>query len=162
MTPVNLGDLPSNESAPTGNVQVKRGKVGVGQEGWNSQSPMYIEPPPSAWPMYIYTQSKYAGWWVIRAETIFSLADATWQYFNWYVHLSSPDENGIQNEYNYHRLHSALSWQPSCLDTAFKLKGNTYYEATMYFGDRSGGTLYRWCGAEYSYIKGEFIAEGSL
>ena len=162
MTPVNLGDLPSNEAAPTGLVQIRRGVVGAGQVQWSDHSPMY-ENVGSPWPMYIYISTgNRPGWWVIRAETIFSMADAAWYYFHWYIHLSQADENGVQDDHNYKCQHSALSWQQSCLDTAFKLKANAYYEATMYYGGRSGGTVYRWCGADYTYIKGEFIAEGSL
>lgn len=162
MTPVNLGDLPSNQPVPTGLVQIRRGKAGQGQLPFRDNTIMYEEINFDLWPLYITIGTTRPGWWVIRAENIFSIVDATWHYFNWFVRLSQPDENGIQDEYNYHRLHSALSWQQSCLDTAFKLKANTYYEATAYFGGRSGGTIYRWGGPEYTYIKGEFIGEGSL
>jgi hypothetical protein len=159
MTPVNLGDLHSNEPVPTGLVQLKRGQID-GQSPFADWSYIY---DGVGGPMQIaITTGNRPGWWVIRAETIFSIADAAWYFFHWFVRCSPVDENGWGDDHNYHRLHSALSWQQSCLDTAYRLKANTTYTATMFCAGRQAGTIYYWTGSTYHYIKGEFIAEGSL
>ena len=160
MTPVNLGDLPSAEPVPTGLGQLKRGNQD-GQVQWADWTQMYHDSAP-LYEMRISIYPPRPGWWVIRAENIFLMAEAAWYYFHWFVRCSPADANGITDEHNYHRLHSALNWQQSCIDTAFKVNASTYYEAGMFYGGRSGGTVYRWTGSTYSYISGEFIAEGSL
>ena len=159
MTPVKLGDLPSNEPAPTGLVQVKRGTVGAGTQSWADYN-YFLDGAGN--PMQIAITPTRPGWWIVRAETIFSIADGAWYYCEWRVRCSPADANGIGDDFNYHRLHSALSWQQACLDTAFKLNANTTYTASMVIGGHSAGTWYYWAGAPYHYIKGEFIAEGSL
>jgi hypothetical protein len=159
MTPVKLGDLPSNQPAPTGLVQFKRGAanaqtvcpadhnaMGDGAGGY----------------MQIGITPTRPGWWVIRAENIFIIADGAWYYFAWYVKLDPADADGNYQDYAHHRLHSALGWQQSCLDTAFRLNAGQAYLATMVFRDRQAGTVYYWTGPDYCTISGEFVGEGSL
>jgi hypothetical protein len=161
MSPVKLGDLPSNQPVPTGKIQFKLAGPAAAVVcppnntimGDNSGNPMQIA---------ITTPPTRGGWWVIRAENIFSLADGAWYYFAWYVQLSPADADGKSIDYAHHRLHNALGWQQSCLDTAFKLNANTAYTCAMYFRDRQAGTVYYFTGPEYCYISGEFIAEGSI
>ena len=160
MTPVNLGDLPSNEAAPTGRVQFKRGAANAQvlcpidhtAMGDGAGSPMRLE---------IWGQTR-PGWWVFRAENIFIIGDNAWYWFAWYIKLEPADENGVSQEFAHHRLHSALGWQQSCIDTAFKLKANQYYIATMTFRDRQAGSVYYWTGPDYCTLSAEYIAEGSL
>jgi hypothetical protein len=162
MSPVALGDLPSNEPVPTGRVSLKRGASNSGVVCPPNNSIMY-DGPGSPWPMYVYVDTgSRPGWWIIRAENIFILSDAAWYYFAWYVRLDPPDADGVSIEYGHHRLHSALGWQQSCIDAAFRLNPNTHYEATMYFRDRQAGTVSYFTGPDYCTIGGEFIAEGSL
>ena len=161
MTPVALGDLPSQQPVPTGLMQFKRGAIDAQVVCPADNSIMY---DGAGSPMQIYlTTGSRPGWWVIRAENIFVIADAAWYYFAWYVQLGpTADVNGIQNQYAHHRLHSAVSWQQSCIDTVYYLNPNTTYAATMRFRDRQAGTVYYFTGPNYCYISGEFIAEGSL
>ena len=158
MTPVALGELPSQQPVPTGFGQIKRGQVD-GQSPWGDWNYLY---DGAGGLMQIAITPTRPGWWVIRAETIFSMLDAAWYFFHWFVRCSPADANGITDEHNYHRLHSSLSWEQSCLDTAFKLNANTTYTATMFCAGRSAGSIYYWTGGTYTYISGEFIAEGSL
>jgi hypothetical protein len=160
MTPVALGALPSNQPAPTGLVQYKRGAANA-QTVCPADS--YAMGDGAGGYMQIgITTGARPGWWIIRAENIFIIADAAWYYFAWYVNLNVADANGIQNEYAHHRLHSALGWEQSCIDTAYRLAANTSYLATMVFGYRQAGTVYYWTGPDYCTIQGEFIGEGSL
>ena len=159
MSPVNLGDLPSHQPVPTGLGQLKRGATdneggapadhSMMTDGWGS-------------PMQIAITPTRPGWWVIRAETIFRNLDAAWYYFAWYVKCSPADMDGVADEYCHGRLHSFIQWQHYALDTVYKLAANTTYTATMYFGYRQAGTVYMYYGPNYTYISGEFIAEGSL
>lgn len=159
MTPVALGDLPSNQPAPTGLVQVKFGAVGSGQQNWADYN--FFQDGAGALMQIAITPNR-PGWWVIRAETIFSILDGAWYYCEYRVRCSPADANGIGDDFNYHRLHSALSWQQACLDTAFKLNAGQTYTATMLMGGRNAGTWYYWSGPDYHRIMGEFVAEGSL
>lgn len=159
MSPVKLGDLPSNEPIPTGKVQMKRGASNVGIVCPANNTIMY---DGAGAPMQIAITPTRPGWWVIRAENIFILSDAAWYYFAWYVNLAPADANGNSIDYAHHRLHNAIGWQQSCLDTAFKLNANTAYTASMYFRDRQAGTVQYYGGPEYCMIAGEFIAEGSI
>lgn len=160
MTPVNLGDLPSNQPAPTGLGQLKRGAA-------NAQTLCpangYAMGDGAGGYMQIgITTGSRPGWWVIRAENIFIIGDAAWYYFSWYVNLNQADANGIQNEMCHGRIHSAIGWQHYAIDTAYRLNPNTSYLATMVYGSRQAGTHYYWTGPDYCTIGGEFIAEGSL
>ena len=160
MSPVALGALPSEQPVPTGLQQFKRGASAAQVVCPANNSIMYDN---AGAPMQVaITTGSRPGWWVIRAENIFIIGDAAWYYFAWYVQLSPADATGWSIDYAHHRLHSALGWQQSCIDTAFKLNASTTYTATMYFRDRQAGTVYYFTGPEYCTISGEFIAEGSL
>jgi hypothetical protein len=160
VSPVNLGDLPSQQPVPTGLAQLKRGASDAQTVCPADNSIMY---DGAGSPMRIaITTGSRPGWWVIRAENIFIIGDAAWYYFAWYVQLSPADALGISNEYAHHRLHSIPGWEQSCIDTAYRLNANTTYTATMIFRDRQGGTVYYWTGKDYCTIGGEFVAEGSL
>lgn len=160
MTPVNLGDLPSNQPAPTGLCQFKKGARNAQTTCPANNSIMYDGLTD---PMEItITTGSRPGWWLIRAENIFIIGDAAWYYFAWYVQLTPADANGVSIEYSHGRLHSALGWNHYPLDAAFRLNANTFYKATMYFRDRQAGTFYYWTGPDYCTLSGEFVAEGSI
>jgi hypothetical protein len=160
MTPVALGDLPSQQPAPTGLVQFKRGAANAQTICPGNNSIMY---DGAGSPMRIsLTTGSRPGWWIIRAENIFLLADATWYWFAWYILVEPSDLDGYGNQMAHGRLHSALSWNQSCLDAAYRLNANTAYQCTMYFRDRQAGSFYYWTGPDYCTLSGEFIAEGSL
>jgi hypothetical protein len=160
VSPVNLGDLPSTQPVPTGLGQIKRGAADA-QVVCPANYDIFYDGAGNPMRIAITTGSR-PGWWVIRAENIFVLADAAWYYAAWSVTLNMADVNGINSEFAHMHLHSALGWNVSCIDTAYRLNANTTYLATMYMRDRQAGTWYYWSGPNYSYISGEFIAEGSL
>jgi hypothetical protein len=159
MTPVLLGDLASNQPAPTGLCQIKRGASDAQTVCPANNSIMY---DGAGAPMQIAITPARPGWWIIRAETIFIIADAAWYYFAWYIQLSPADANGQSIDYGHHCLHNAVGWRQQAIDTAFRLNASTAYTATLYFRDRQAGTVYYWTGATYTYIAGEFIGEGSV
>jgi hypothetical protein len=160
MSPVNLGDLPSQQPVPTGLQQFKRGANNVGVVCPADNTIMY---DGAGVPMRVtITTVTRPGWWVIRAENIFLLNDAAWYWFAWYVKLEPADALGVSSDYAHHRLHASLGWEQSCIDAAYKLNPMTTYWATMYFRDRQAGTVNYFSGPDYCTISGEFIAEGSL
>jgi hypothetical protein len=160
MSPVNLGDLPSQSPAPTGLGQLKRGASNAQTATPADNSILY---DGAGAPMRIaLTTGPRPGWWLVRAETIFIIGDGAWYYFAWYVQLSPADADGIQNHYAHGRLHSAIGWEQSCIDAAYRLNPSTSYTATMMYGYRQAGSHYYWTGPDYTTIAGEFVAEGSL
>ena len=159
MSPVNLGALPSNQPAPTGLCQIKRGAADA-QSVCPANNTAMLDGAGA--PMRIAITPARAGWWVIRAETIFILADAAWYYFSWYIQLSPADANGWSADYSFHCLHNAVGWRQNAIDAVFLLNASTAYTATMMFNVRQAGTVSYWTGSTYCYIAGEFIGEGSV
>src|SRR3954465_9540316 len=101
MTPVNLGQLPSDQPVPTGLCQFKRG-VSSAQVVVPADNTAFGDNAGGL--MRIAITPQRAGWWIIRAQTIFTLADATWYYLAWNVTLNPADANGIVTEAAHHRL----------------------------------------------------------
>jgi hypothetical protein len=159
MTPVNLGDLPSAQPIPTGLGQLKRG-ASANEYGCTGPNP-FSDGAGGSMQIAITTGSR-PGWWIVRAETIFRLLDSAWYYFAWSVRLSPADALGVSQEMGHGRLHVIPSWQHYAIDTVYKLNANTTYTAAMWFEYHQAGTVMIYLGPEYTYIGGEFIAEGSL
>jgi hypothetical protein len=159
VSPVNLGQLPSDQPPPTGLVQSKR-SAAASLNFTNAVAYVPITDGYGA-PMAISITPTRPGWWVIRAETIWLVAEANWYYATWYVNITPTDADGWVNDYNHMSKHSAQGWQESCLDTVFKLNAGVAYTATMMFGYCNAGTWSVY-GGGFSYIQGEFVGEGAL
>ena len=164
MSPTNLGDLPSNQPAPTGLCQIKRGGGGGVNYSNGIAQGTTISDGAGGY-MTIAVTPPRPGWWIIRAETIWLMLDATWAYFTWCVSCNPVDANGWGGgggDWNHMSQHSAQGWQESCIDTAYRLNANTTYTAGMYWGYSQGWTQQIYTGGDYTYISGEFIEDGSL
>jgi hypothetical protein len=162
MSPTNLGQLPVNQPPPTGLCQIKRGAAngvvnysqGVGvtpiSDGASGVMRINITPPR-------------AGWWVIRAEAIWTLADAQWYYCQLGLRLVPLDADGRGDDRNHICIHNALSWQEMCFNSAYRLNAGVAYYAEMYWPQSANaGTWGVWTGPDYTFIFGEFIEDGSL
>jgi len=162
MSPVNLGDLPSNQPAPTGLVQIKRGVVdGVLSLNNNNAAGTLIHDGTGA-PMEIAITPNRPGWWLIRAETIVYTPDAIWTVAVWDVFITPNDADNVSQSIAYVPTHSAQSWQESCIDTAHRLNAATAYKAQIRWLGNGGWNNGFWTGGTYSYIMGEFLEDGSL
>lgn len=162
MSPTNFGDLRSDQPAPTGLCQVKRGASAV-EIGWsNAYSARPIEDGAGN-PMRIAITPIRAGMWLIRAEMIWRTGDPVWSYFHWGVRLTPADADGWFDDRNHHTMHSALGWTESCLNTAFKLSAGVAYTCDMYWPNSSSGygQIY-YCDPAYHGIVGEFLEDGVL
>lgn len=160
MSPINLADLPSNQPAPTGLCQIKRG---AGSSiGLNNQYGQGTPLTDGTSPMQISITPQRPGWWVVRAETIWNQVDALWMYFTWYVGLSPADADGFSQAWNHTCQHSAQSWQESCIDVVFRLNAGVAYTAGMFWGYSQGYNQQYFAGVDYHFIMGEFVGEGAI
>jgi hypothetical protein len=161
MSPTNLGDLPSNEPAPTGLVQLKRG-VANQTDGYTNNNPIgTVLTDGAGGRMEIAITPARPGWWLIRAENIIYSPDAIWTYCYWEVFLTPNDADNVNLAIAYLPLHSALSWNESCIDTAHRLNAGVAYKAQMRWRANSGYSHGFWTGPDYCYIMGEFVEDGS-
>lgn len=163
MTPINLGDLPSNQPVPTGLCQIKRGTPTTGTITWNNTVSIRPMEDGNGQPMRIAITPQRAGWWIIRAETIWSSPDPTWSYFHWGVRLVPLDLDGAGDDRMHHCMHSAQGWTESALNTVYRLGAGIAYYAEMYWPNASSGYNQSYfSGQDYHYIMGEFVGEGSI
>jgi hypothetical protein len=161
VTPINLSDLPSNQPAPTGLCQLKRGVGNVGIT-WNNTVAVQALQDGAGGLMRINITPARTGWWLIRAENIWQSPDAIWDYFHWGVRIVPLDLDGAGDDRCHHAMHSALGWTESCLDTVYRLAAGVAYYAEMYWPNSSSGyNQSYWAGQDYHYIMGEFVGEGA-
>lgn len=160
--PVTLGQLPINQPVPTGLVQLKRG-VSPGTINMNNTiSPRALQDGAGG-AMQIGITPSQAGWWLIRAEMIWSVPDATWTYWHWGVVLSPADANGTSEDRNHCSQHSLLGWCESVLNTAYRLNAGVAYTCSMWWPNATAGfNQGYYTGGEYHCIMGEFVGEGSI
>lgn len=162
MTPVNFGDLRSDQPAPTGLCQIKRGAANVSIALTGAAGVVALQDGAGA-PMRISITPPRAGWWVIRAETMWVLSDAAWYYSHWGVRCVPADADGKNDDRNHMCIHSALSWTEQVINTAYRLNANTAYYVEEYWPNSvNAGTWNYHCYPEYHYMYGEFIEDGSL
>lgn len=162
MSPTTLGELPTNQPAPTGRCQIKRGAVNT-SIGWVSGVAVQPLQDGAGSPMRISITPTRPGWWVIRAETIWVLSEAAWYYCHWGVRCVPLDADGRGDDRNHMCLHAALSWTEQVINTAYRLNAGTAYYCESYWPNScNAGTWNYHCYPEYSYIFGEFIEDGSL
>ena len=162
MSPVNFGDLPSDQPAPTGLCQIKRG-VANSSLAWSMAIGVRTMEDGSGGLMRINITPPRAGWWLIRAETMWVLSDAAWYYAHWGVRCVPLDADGRGDDRNHMCIHSALSWQESVINTAYRLLAGVPYYCEMYWpNSANAGTWNYHTWYEYHYIFGEFIEDGSL
>jgi hypothetical protein len=157
MSPTNLADLRSDQPAPTGLCQIKRGQVNGTIYYTNAVAQGTIIHDGNNNPMRIGITPARAGWWIVRAENIWSTPDAAWAYFTWYLQLSPADADGVSQDWNHGCIHSALSWQESSIHTAYRLNAGVAYTVTEYWGYSQGYNQGWWSGPDYCYIMGEFV-----
>lgn len=161
MSPINLADLPSNQPAPTGLCQIKRGASNVGITYNNTIGVKPLEDGVGN-PMRIAITPARAGLWLIRAETIWSSPDAIWTYHHWAVRCVPLDALGFGDDRNHHSMHSALGWTEGVINTAYQLNAGVAYYAEMYWpASCSGYNMIHFAGPDYHCIMGEFI-EGMI
>lgn len=162
MTPVNLGQLPTDQPAPTGLCQVKRGVANTSTPLTSGSGVVSLLDGAGA-PMRISITPSRPGWWLVRAETMWVLSDAAWYYCHWGVRCVPLDADNRGDDRNHMCIHSALSWQESVINTAYRLNANTAYYCEMYWPNSvNAGTWNYHTWYEYHYIFGEFIEDGSL
>lgn len=160
MSPVNLGDLPSNQPAPTGLCQIKLGQAG----GVNYSSAAQYQPigDGAGGQMSISITPSRPGWWVVRGQTIWLALDAAWYYFCWYLNIVPTDADGWSSDYNHMCQHSYQGWMQSCIDTVWRLNAGVAYTARMYWGYSQAGTQQMYGAYPYTSLMGEFIGETVL
>lgn len=162
MTPISLGQLPSNQPVPNGLCQIKRGTANT-SIGWYSGVAVQPLQDGSGNPMRIAITPARSGWWVIRAETMWVLSDAAWYYAHWGVRCVPLDADGRGDDRNHMCLHSALSWTEQVINTAYRLNAGTPYYAEQYWpNSANAGTWNYHVYWEYHSIMGEFIEDGAL
>ena len=162
MSPVNFGSLPNSQPAPTGLVQLKRGATAVDIQ-WNNTVPAQPMQDGSGQPMRISITPARAGWWLIRAETIWRTPDGVWTYFHWGVRLQPADADGWFDDRNHHTMHSVMVWTESVVNTAFRLNAGVAYYCDMWWPNASlGYNENYYTDPQYHFIAGEFIEDGSL
>jgi len=162
MTPVNLGDLPTNSPVPLGTCQLKRGAVDgqVNYTSANADGTVILDGAGA--PMQIQVTPAVNSWWLIRAEMIWSSPDAAWSYQQVRIDLTPADLDGFSKDYAMLPIHSALSWQDVNIHTAYRIAANTLYTARLCWVTSNAYNHYMWTGKDYTYISGELIAEGSF
>ena len=163
MSPTNLAALPSNQPAPTGLCQIKRGSPADTYIGWYSGVGVQALQDGAGGAMRIYLTPPRSGWWLIRAETMWHMGDAAWYYCHWGVRLSPLDADGRGDDRNHMCLHPALSWTEQVINTAYRLNAGTPYYCEIFWPNAcNAGTWYYHVYQDYHYIAGEFIEDGSL
>src|SRR3954453_5006559 len=162
MSPTNFGALPSNQAAPTGLCQIKRGVNPVAIV-WTTANAVEPLQDGAGGYMRISITPPRAGWWIIRAETIWALGEAAWYYMHWGVRISPADALGATEDRNHHCLHSALGWTEQVINTAYRLNAATSYYAEMYWPcATNGGSWNYYTASVFHYIMGEFVEDGPL
>jgi hypothetical protein len=159
VSPVNLADLPSDQPAPTGLMQLRRGGAATTLAYNNTIASGTLLGAGDGGYMQISVTPARAAWWLLRAQTIWQTPDAAWAYFTWFVSLNRADALGVSTYYAHHCMHSALGWQQSVIDAAFLLSPGVAYTASMAWGSSQGFQQYQYVGPEYTQIMGELIAE---
>ena len=161
--PVNIGNLPSDQPAPTGLCQIKRGVLGSSVNVNNTVPVQPIYDQPGGSPMRISITPARAGWWLIHAGSIWNQLDGGWQYWHSGVRLVPLDALGQGDDRNHHCQHPALGYCESIINTAYRLNANTAYYAEMFWPCASNGYTQQYATApEWLYILGEFVEDGSL
>lgn len=142
---------------------IKRGAV-AGEIGWQINAP---GPTPlqdgAGGAMAISLTPPRDGWWIIRAETIWRIAEANWYWWYWSVALNRADVNGWSQDYAHMTAYNGCSWTESCIDTAFRVAAGIPYTAYAYWPNASnGGTQVYYTGPEFHSLQGEFCADGRV
>jgi hypothetical protein len=162
MSPINFGQLPSDQPVPTGLCQIKRGVSNVSIAVTAASGVVALQDGAGA-PMRISITPPRPGMWLIRAETMWVLSDAAWYYCHWGVRCVPLDADGRGDDRNHHCIHSALSWTEQVINTAYRLNAGVAYYCEMYWpASANAGTWNYHCYPEYHYISGEFLEDGSL
>ena len=159
MNPINLADLPSNQPAPTGLVQIKRGAAdGVANYSMGSGRQWIIDGGGGY--MQIAITPPRAGWWLLRAETIWTTDYPGWTSLTWSIQVNADEANVATN---YLSLHSTIGWQESVMDIVYPLSAGVAYTAGLVWANFGGaGTHSIWTGGGYTFIAGEFVGEGAI
>ena len=162
MTPVNLAALPSNQPAPTGLCQIKRGGAETSLTYNNSIEQGRTMHDGTGVPLQISITPDRPGWWVVRAETIWNQVEAVWMYFAWFIGLNVNDADGQGWDWAHNCQHSAQGWQESCIDAIYRLNAGVTYTCRMAWGYSQGYNQQQYVGKDYTYIFGEFVGEGQI
>lgn len=161
MSPINLDQLRNDQIPPTGLVQLTRYGTTAGSVSWNNT--MVAQPLRDTLgnQLRINVTPVRAAWWVIRSETLWSQPDAIWSMGIWSVRISPVDLDGQSGpDQAYLPLHSAIGYQCSVIDTAFRLAAGVAYTAAAYWEGSWGYTQQNYAHAVWDYISGELVGEG--
>ena len=162
MSPTNLGQLPSQQPAPTGLVQRKQG-VAEAVITWNNTVPAQGLQDGGGGLMAIYTPTiTRECWWLIHAETMWLQVEAYWIAFEWGVDLNTTDLNNFIRAKTQRNQHSALGWQGSAVDMAYRLAAGASYSCVMVWLYSGGWNQQYHVHPRFHYIEGELIGEGAL
>ena len=161
MTPVNLADLPGDQPAPTGLVQVKRGAV-EGYLTWNNSIPAQPLSDGGGNPMQISITPPRPGWWCIHASSMWHQNEAYWMSWEWGVQLNIADADGRILHKLQCSKHSACTWNYNYIDCVFRLNQGVAYTAHMRWLFSSGWNQLYHTEKRFHYIEGEFIGEGAV
>jgi len=158
MSPTNLAALPSDQPAPTGLVQVKRGVNEAGAWYSNSSGRQWLMDGAGGY-MQIHLTPPRPGWWLLRAETIWTTDNGAWTSMTWSIQVNADEANVATD---YLSLHSAISWQEQAIDFVYPLSAGVGYSAGLVWANFGGaGNFAFWTGPTYTYIAGEFVGEGA-
>ena len=165
MTPVNLGQLPTDQPAPLGQGQVKPG-VTDGTTNYNNTSPngypLTDAPSGGGNPMRLSLTPQYDCWWRVTALGIWTTGDAAWTRADWGIDLAPADADGYSRTTSPVWMHSATSWEHSRCTALFRLKAGIVYTATAVWISSDGYGHQVWNGSTYWSITGHTIAEGRI
>jgi hypothetical protein len=162
VTPKTLGQLSSNQPAPTGLVQCKRGAV-EGTIRWNNTVPAQGLQDGAGQLMALYlTTPPQRGWWLLHAQALWlQIEPDAWTSIEWGIDLNVPDLTGRIRHKLQTSQHAFMGWITTHIDCAYFLEASTAYSCVMMWLYSSGWNQEYHCNGMYHYIEGEFVGEGA-
>lgn len=170
--PTNLGALKSDELAPTGRVQIKRGVVDTAQQLSNVVPAGTKYNDGAGGFMQISVTPRYDCRWIVKANMMCHQISnsGTWERLDFMIAISPNDVDGravgvqqcTQNFWNNNGSAPIVEWRTYAAYTSFRLAANTAYTASIQHAYSSGWLQTIHTGHLWCRILGRVVGEAEV
>lgn len=157
MSPVLLGDLPTDQPMPTGRVQRRLGVVEA-MATWPAAGGIFQAGDGN---MMVSVRSPYACYWVVQASFIAINQYTGWTRADAALLCQPADALGYSLSHLAMAASSGVSWHSYSLSAVWRLLPNTDYNCYLYSASSDGYTQYYQAG-RHLCLTGYTLGEGTL
>jgi hypothetical protein len=161
VSPTTLGQLPSDQPAPTGQVQRRQGTANTTIDMNNQVTYGTVLQDGSGANMTLSVTPTRRALWLVHAQTMWIQVDPLWMSYEVGLFLSPADRNSWNTFKTQNSQHPAIGWRTVVLDALWSLEANTTYYCSLVWLYSSGYTQRYHTYPYYHFIEAELIEEGN-